>query len=113
MDEIPTPLITSVQLFQSFGSLENNSASDHDDSPGFRHVCSEARCLEISCLLPAARATFFLLKIFLVIYFISEKERKRKTDCEGGRARERETQNPKQAPGSKLGLKPTNHKIMT
>ena len=37
----------------------------------------------------------------------------------GGRQRERETQSPKQAPGSELsaepdvGLEPTNHEIMT
>ena len=38
----------------------------------------------------------YLKKIFLM--FIFERE----TECEWGRGRERETQNPKQAPGSDL-----------
>ena len=46
---------------------------------------------------------FLLLKVFFIIFkkmFIVERERE--TECGGGRGRESETQNLKQAPGSEL-----------
>ena len=53
--------------------------------------------------------------------FIFERERERQSTSRGGAERERETQNPKQAPRSEkavrtepdTGLKPANHEIMT
>ena len=50
----------------------------------------------------------------------TERERERQSTSRGGAERERETQNPKQVPGSELsaqnpmwGLKPMNREIMT
>ena len=47
---------------------------------------------------PGAPLSFLFKKIFLMLIF----ERDRETECEQGRNRERETQNPKQVPGSEL-----------
>ena len=60
-----------------------------------------------------------ILSLFSVYLFLRDRERQ---NVSGGGQRERETQNPKQAPGSSLpavstepnvGLEPTSHEILT
>ena len=67
--------------------------------------------LVIHCLptpIPTFHYSFFFKKIFLMFIFEREIEHKR------GRAeRKRETQNPKQPPGSDTGLELTSREIMT
>ena len=54
-----------------------------------------------SCKLKGGIFSNFLKKIVKCL-FIFERERERQTECEWRRGREMETQNSKEAPGSKL-----------
>ena len=57
---------------------------------------------------------YFILLYFIFFYFIMfifEREGETQSVSEGGAERERETQNPKQVPGSELSTQ--NHEIMT